>query len=168
MKSANEALQLTNQRVDDIHKEHKIKQATEWKNTLKTVKKDLMLFMDNILSPAIDSAINDGSYDVVVCISKYNMMKHDHYNHYVHCSLPFEHYDDKMVEAFADMLSNSLVEEFQYNVTTRKNSTDIIDPKLDTFDDYHIVSVRWSEVKDDEEDIFADEPYDTQFEFFAS
>lgn len=157
MKKANEALQLTNQRVDDIHREQQIQKANEWKVTLKTVKQDMKLFMDNILSPAIDKAINDGSYDVVVCVSKYNMVKHDHYNHYVHCSLPFEQYDDKMVEAFADMLSNVLTEDYQYKVTTRKNSTDIIDPKLETFDDYHIVSVRWSEVKEEEFDIFAND-----------
>ena len=154
MKHANEALQLTNQRVDDIHREQQIQKANEWKITLKQVKTDMKLFMDNILSEAIDKAINVGSYDVVVCVSKYNMVKYDHYKHYVHCTLPFEQYDDNMVEAFADMLSNVLTEEYQYIVTTRKNSTDIIDPKLETFDDYHIVSIRWSEVKDEEFDIF--------------
>ena len=154
MKHANEALQLTNQRVDDIHREQQIHQANEWKSTLKQVKNDLKMFMEYILSEAIDKAINVGSYDVVVCVSKYNMAKYDHYKHYVHCTLPFEQYDDKMVEAFADMLSSVLTEEYQYIVTTRKNSTDIIDPKLETYDDYHIVSIRWSEVKDEEFDIF--------------
>jgi hypothetical protein len=86
----------------------------------------------------------------------------------VHGTLAFEEYNDKMVEAFVDMLTNTLGEEYQYNVMSRKNSSDIIDPKLDTDDDYYTISVRWSEVKDDDYDIFADEPYDTQFEFFAS
>jgi|LakMenEpi03Aug12_release.lakeMendotaPanAssembly.Ray.scaffolds.fasta_scaffold889466_2 hypothetical protein len=168
MKKANEALELTNQRVDYIHREQQIKKADEWKTTLKTIKGDITLFKDNILSSAIDKAINDGSYDVVICISKYNMRTYDTYNHYVHGTLAFEEYNDKMVEAFVDMLTNTLGEEYQYNVMSRKNSSDIIDPKLDTDDDYYTISVRWSEVKDDDYDIFADEPYDTQFEFFAS
>lgn len=157
MKKANEALELTNQRVEDIHREQQIKQANEWKTTINTIKSDITLFMDNILSPAIDKAINEGSYDVVICISKYNMIIYDTYNHYVHCTLAFEEYNDKMVEYFADTLAMLLVEEYQYNVLTRKNSTDIIDPKLDTNDDYYIVSVRWSEVKEDNYDIFSDD-----------
>jgi hypothetical protein len=154
MKTANEALELTNQRVEDIHRAQQIKNANEWKNTLKTVKADMQLFMDNILSPAIDKAIADGSYDLVICISKYNMRPYDTYNHYVHGTLSFEEYDDKKVVAFVDMLANTLSEDYQYTVMIRKNSTDILDPKLDTDDDYYAISVRWSEVNDEDYDLF--------------
>jgi hypothetical protein len=60
------------------------------------------------------------------------------------------------------MLANTLSEDYQYTVMIRKNSTDILDPKLDTDDDYYAISVRWSEVND--EDHF-EENYDDGFTF---
>lgn len=168
MISAKEALSLTNTRVDDMYKESQRRMANEWKETTKNIKTDIKLFIDNILSDAIHKNINDGSYDLVICASRYNIAPFDEHNFYTHCVLPFETYTDKMVEYFVDILTESLSTEYGYKTCSRKNATDIIDPKLKTDDDYYTISIRWSEKKDDKDDWFSDDDnYDINFQHYA-